>query len=230
MSAASRNAPGCTILERRLRAGLSQAALGKLCGVSKHAVSHWEHGTARPRAEHRATLAHALGGAPADYDIEFEPTNDAPPPVRGPASPGRIITARRLWSGVSIRQLARYCEVSLETVRGWEEDDIGPPADQHQALADLLGGIPDDFTRTSTSGSRIRAGREANGVTVESIAEAVGVSTKEFERWEADEALPTPEQRLAMIRILFKGPRVTLADSAVGELITAPDASKENDA
>jgi transcriptional regulator with XRE-family HTH domain len=45
----------------RVRAGLSQERLGGLVGVSKAAVSAWERGLTRPRAEHVQALAHVLG-------------------------------------------------------------------------------------------------------------------------------------------------------------------------
>lgn len=52
---------GNFIYELRTKKGLSQSELGKLVGVSNKAVSKWETGAAKPRAEKLAKLAEALG-------------------------------------------------------------------------------------------------------------------------------------------------------------------------
>lgn len=49
---------GIRIREARVRAGMTQAEVAKLVGVSPHAVWAWEHGRAKPSHEHLLELAH----------------------------------------------------------------------------------------------------------------------------------------------------------------------------
>ncbi len=62
----ARNGEGRT---RRARAGLSQAAVGTICGVSGPAISRWEKGDRAPRgraAVRYLRLMETLGAAPED--------------------------------------------------------------------------------------------------------------------------------------------------------------------
>lgn len=46
---------------KRNAAGLSQKQMASLLGVSQEAVSRWERGNAKPRAEKFTAIANALG-------------------------------------------------------------------------------------------------------------------------------------------------------------------------
>lgn len=56
---------GERIARLRGRLGLTQAALGRRCGVSRRTVSDWESGRSRPRPKRLCVLAKALGVAEA---------------------------------------------------------------------------------------------------------------------------------------------------------------------
>lgn len=62
--------PNC-IREYRLRAGLSQAMLGKLIGKSRSAVSCWERGRKLPRLPDLFRLARALSTLAESLYAEF---------------------------------------------------------------------------------------------------------------------------------------------------------------
>jgi transcriptional regulator with XRE-family HTH domain len=53
------------LLEARTAAGLSQATLGRLVGVSETTVRSWERGTSAPTAHHLASIADAVKVTPA---------------------------------------------------------------------------------------------------------------------------------------------------------------------
>ncbi len=52
---------GTRIKDARLRAGLTQAALGRHCGVSRAAVAQWENGTTQPSLAHLRRAGDMLG-------------------------------------------------------------------------------------------------------------------------------------------------------------------------
>lgn len=52
---------GERIKDARLRAGMTQAALGRRCGVSRAAIAQWENGTTQPSLAHLRRASDALG-------------------------------------------------------------------------------------------------------------------------------------------------------------------------
>ena len=71
---------GNRIYELRNKKGLSQKELGKLVGVSDKAVSKWETGAAKPRAEKLAKLSEVFGvplGALFSAEPDGDPKSDA---------------------------------------------------------------------------------------------------------------------------------------------------------
>lgn len=74
---------GVKLRELRSAAGLSQAALADLAGVSQRAVAHWEQGLRQPTWDAVQALAKALG-----VDCRAFVTDDAATPPK-PAPRGR---------------------------------------------------------------------------------------------------------------------------------------------
>jgi transcriptional regulator with XRE-family HTH domain len=60
------------LVEARVAAGLSQATLGRLVGVSETTVRAWERGRAAPTAHHLASIADAVN-ASASYLAPLPP-------------------------------------------------------------------------------------------------------------------------------------------------------------
>lgn len=68
---------GSRIKEERVKRGLSQEELGKLVGVSKVAISHYERGSEQPKMKRLKKLVEVLDLTPNyllgnDVDIVFE--------------------------------------------------------------------------------------------------------------------------------------------------------------
>lgn len=74
-----KNFLGFRLIALRASAGLSQAALGKLVGLSVNAVAHLEHGRQKPSYETFLALADALG-ASLDYLAGIDPAQNHIPP------------------------------------------------------------------------------------------------------------------------------------------------------
>lgn len=132
--------PEC-LAEARTAAGLSQAKLAELVGVSEHAVRGWEKGRSAPTAHHLASIADALGISPA----HFAPLPENPRlrhlrQLAGltqadiahalgvpPGSVGRI-EAGRWWPSTAKRWADAY-GVNLSTFRAaWEAGRSRAPA------------------------------------------------------------------------------------------------------
>jgi transcriptional regulator with XRE-family HTH domain len=64
------------LYDRRRLAGLTQAALADLVGVTKVSVHNWERGLCMPRRANREKLAKLLGGDEAEYTRAWAPPVD----------------------------------------------------------------------------------------------------------------------------------------------------------
>lgn len=80
---------GQTIRVLRKRAGLTQAQLGALCGITGGAVSSYENGVTTPKRRTAEKLAAALG-------VPVEKLQGEPPPAPQPSSSGNGL----LYDGV----------------------------------------------------------------------------------------------------------------------------------
>ena len=80
---------GPRIRDARERAGMTQQALGKLCGVSRAAIAQWEGGTTLPSLTHLQRAADALGVWVSWLTGE---NSDGEAPMAQPAAPrGRTV-------------------------------------------------------------------------------------------------------------------------------------------
>lgn len=114
---------GRTLRDLRLRGKLSQAALGKLAGLSQTEISQLELGKHAPSAGTRARLAEALGvDAPGLFPEVSEPGGRLQLRTR---DGGRLLREARLAAGLSQYELAEKSGVrqghisELEGREGW---------------------------------------------------------------------------------------------------------------
>ncbi|MCG8442533.1 MAG: helix-turn-helix domain-containing protein [Caulobacterales bacterium] len=130
MSATLKLAPpderlGARIRAARLRARLSQTALGARVGVSQPTVAHWEKGAHAPKPSHMRAVAEILS-AP-----ELAPEGEARPP-RAPARAGRAEYLARA---------IRHVPILDWPAPGADFDPAAAPARDHVA-ASLEAGTP----------------------------------------------------------------------------------------
>ena len=117
----------------RGRAGLTQHELARLIGVAGgERVSRWERGASEPRPEvlHRIAAVLKMN------------TEDLLKPSDGGADLRRL----RVLAGISARQVAERCHMSLPTYARWEsgQTNLLPSQSALDALAEALGVGPAD--------------------------------------------------------------------------------------
>ena len=113
----------------RLRAHLTQHEVARRIGVAGgERVSRWELGTSEPRAAVLRRLADALE---VDVDELLE------------VAPGAVVDLRwlRLRAGLSVRELAEMTDMSVASLKRWENGRIErtPSETAIEPVADALG-------------------------------------------------------------------------------------------
>lgn len=115
------------IRRARESAGLTQHQLAHAIGMAGgERISKWELGTATPRLEILARLAHALG-----VDIETLLT---------PGSKLTGMASLRANRALSVSEAARLCHVSVATYERWEKGQTvqGPAGGSLSLLAQVM--------------------------------------------------------------------------------------------
>lgn len=113
---------GDHIRQRRLDAGLSQAALARHVGVDRNAVTRWEAGLDEPGLKQTPKVIEFLGydPSPADTGLALQ------------------IRTRRRMLGLTQAEFARQVGVSRETENMWENGSRIPTGRQLRNLAKFL--------------------------------------------------------------------------------------------
>lgn len=129
----------------RHRAGLSQAAVARRIGASRHLVGSWERGDQQPPLVAVRRLARVYGVPVA---VVARAAGVRPPELLDPRrwSPGdlaAVLKVLRHWSGLRQRDVAERCGCSVAAVRAWEAGR-GVPLPVRRQRLEALFGLPQD--------------------------------------------------------------------------------------
>lgn len=133
-------APVPPLRRLRRRTGLSQEAVARRIGVSRHRIGAWERGAVPPLWAVRALAA--VYGVPVSRLARV--AKIAPPPLldrrrweRGDLP--RVLWTLRAWSGLTQREVAVRCRVHPTSVRAWETGRSLPSARSRERLERAYG-------------------------------------------------------------------------------------------
>jgi transcriptional regulator with XRE-family HTH domain len=139
-SAIEQSAPASPLRRLRRRSGLSQEAVARRIGVSRHRVGDWERGTRPPLWAVRALAA--VYGVPVSRLARAAEVPAPPLLDRRRWQPGdlpRVLWTLRAWSGLTQREVAARCGVHPTSVRAWEAGRTVPGARSRERLERLYG-------------------------------------------------------------------------------------------
>lgn len=133
-------APVSPLRRLRRRSGLSQEAVARRIGVSRHRIGAWERGTRPPLWAVRA-LAAAYGVPVSSLarvtGLPAPPLLDRRRWERGDLP--RVLWTLRAWSGLPQREVAARCGVHPTSVRAWEAGRTVPGTRSRERLERLYG-------------------------------------------------------------------------------------------
>lgn len=139
-------APASPLRRLRRGSGLSQDAVARRIGVSRHRIGAWERGTRPPLWAVRALAT--VYGVPVSRLAHL--TRVAPPPLldrrrweRGDLP--RVLWILRAWSGLTQREVATRCRVHPTSVRAWEAGRAVPSARSRERLESVYGLAPGEL-------------------------------------------------------------------------------------
>lgn len=125
----------------RRRTGLSQEAVARRIGTTRHRLGAWERGQVPPPLWAVRRLARtygvpvarvaALAGVPAPRLLD--PARWRPGDLPG------VLATLRAWNGLTQAEVARRCGLHRTTVRGWENGRGVPSARSRERLEELHG-------------------------------------------------------------------------------------------
>jgi transcriptional regulator with XRE-family HTH domain len=113
---------------------------------------------------------------------------------------GDHIRRRRLDLGVLQKDIAARIGVDESTVNNWECNRTAPEVRHYPHTFELLGYCP--YDPAWTFGRRLRARREASGLSRKAAARALGVDEGTIGRWEALSAPPGRRTNRRLRRLL----------------------------
>lgn len=130
--------PASPLRRLRQRRGMSQEAVARRVGSTRHTVGSWEGGAPPPLAMLRrlastygvtvASVAEAAGvAAPVELDLRRWAPGDLP----------AVLRTWRAWAGLTQRELADRLGCTSDAVRGWEAGRGVPSARNRQRLEQL---------------------------------------------------------------------------------------------
>ena len=158
--------------------GLSQKQLAQLINVSKHSLSDWETGKAKPGSSSVCILTEWLKHT--DFD---GPNKDF-----ACSALGRRIATKRQEQGLSQKQLAQFLGVRKQTLNRWEIGAAFPRRNKLKRLMRLLsdGSFEQvvEQAKFVKLGQDIKKRRKRLSLTQPKLAERLGVSTKTVFVWE----------------------------------------------
>ncbi len=124
----------------RRRSGLSQEAVARRIGVSRHRIGSWERGARPPLWAVRALAA--VYGVPVSRVAQVTGVPAPPFLDRRRWEPGDlplVLATLRAWSGLTQRQVAAHCGVHPTSVRAWEVGRTLPRARSREHLERIYG-------------------------------------------------------------------------------------------
>ena len=129
----------------RGEAGHSQAGVAELLGVSRTTVRGWENGSVVPPWPAIRQMAALYG---VSVTVLAKAAKAGGPELLAPDAwrPGdlaRVLRLLRRWNGLTQAEVARQCDVSTGSVRGWEHGRQQPGSSARRGL-EALYRLPDD--------------------------------------------------------------------------------------
>ena len=133
-------APVPQLRRLRRRTGLSQEAVARRVGTTRHRVGAWEHGEQPPLWALRRLAA--VYGVPVSRvaraaGVVASPLLDVRQWSRGDLA--EVLRTLRSWSGLSQSAVAARCESHPSSVRAWENGHTVPSARSRERLERLYG-------------------------------------------------------------------------------------------
>jgi len=130
---------GIRIKKARERAGLSQAELAKLLGVSQQQVSNWESGRHSPNMRVAPDLYRYL-------NLNLEELGYKPPGGGLNSQVGDFLSTSRQYKGWSQGDLAQKLGISTGRLIDWENDRAYPSDEEVDAIARVFETTRDTVT------------------------------------------------------------------------------------
>ena len=129
----------------RAQVGHSQSSMAELLGVSRTTVRAWESGGVVPPWPAIRQMAAAYG---ASVDVVAAAAKAGGPEMLSPSAwhegdLARVLRMLRGWNGLTQAEVARQCDVSTGSVRGWEHGRQQPGSEARRRL-EALYRLPDD--------------------------------------------------------------------------------------
>ena len=158
--------------------GLSKKQLAQLIKVSKHSLSDWETGKAKPRSSSVRILTEWLKHT--DFD---GPNKDF-----ARSALGKRIATKRREQGMNQKQLSQFLGVRERTLNKWEIGAAFPRRTKLKRLMQLLS--DDSFEKVAEHAKFVKLGQDIKergkrlDLTQPKLAERLGVSTKTVVVWE----------------------------------------------
>ena len=166
------------IQKKRLMIGMSQTALSKHLSVDKKQIRHWENGLSSPSKRHAAMLETWLS-EPADGIL------------------AQRLREKRAETHLTQKQLAAVLEVSLTTVKAWENGRASPSSEHSPRLISWLsrGHIlrrdPVDQPEFGLFILPMKERRERLGIGTMTLALHLGVGKNRVREWESGRSVPS---------------------------------------
>jgi transcriptional regulator with XRE-family HTH domain len=108
---------------------------------------------------------------------------------------------RRIDLGLSLKSVAMLLDVTVQTIRSWENDKGIPRIQQHKSITAFLGYSLWQVD-TSTLSGRIREYRHRQGLSAKKLAELVGVSETAIFKWEFKKTKPPSQLEATLASLL----------------------------
>jgi transcriptional regulator with XRE-family HTH domain len=113
---------------------------------------------------------------------------------------GEHIKKRRLDLGLLQREVAEQLGVNKFTVLNWERGKTSPDVRYYPAIIDFLGYNPRPIGETFAE--RLRAAREARGLSRKRLARELGVWETTVRDWEVGIHKPSPRLKQRLLELL----------------------------
>ena len=176
------------IKTNRIRRGMTQKDLALLINVTPTTVSFWEKGTCKPRLKYHETLMKILSDTNRNPKTENELSIFTPD----------FIKSNRERLGMTKKELADACHVSLGAIWRWESGESYPQIRCRKPLLDILSRSdpyppsqntpakqnPNDLSSILTP-KFIKFNRERRGMAQKELANLIGVSETAICSWES---------------------------------------------
>jgi transcriptional regulator with XRE-family HTH domain len=186
------------IRNARKRRGLSVIEVAERVGVSSVSIYYWENDRVRPQDENLSALCRVLK---LPIRVAREQTMARRP------SFSQLIRNARKGRGLSVIEVAERVGVSPLSIYYWENDRVRPKDENLNALCKVLN-LPKRAARERSTARKsgfsqlIYNARKGCGLSVNEVAERVGVIPLSIYFWENDRFRPQDENLSALCKVL----------------------------